>query len=543
MASDTSKGKRFSTPGGGYITVFEDGTTQFTNHYGTVGERKERGRHSYSGATYDPKTGTVIGGTEIANDDKTYQQLVDNQASGTGSTGVDRAREHQDVGKANLGKGTTQVNTDGSKTTTYPDGTQYTVYANGSTATTKPDGKTWVRGSKGGGKSPTSNSDGTFTAPDGSPGQHGNPTNPTGTNPTGTNPTGTNPTGTSPTTTSATTPHGTTTLGDPQDLYPSRQGYNTNPYNDPGAPEPVTQFGETYEANPYGEQIEARPFGESYEADPFTEQFHYTPFDERYEARSFDETYEANPWDREFEAPSFEEFRNSPGFQFMLQEALTAQERQASAMGNLSTTGTLKDLQNRAAGLASTGYGDHYERSLAGFRTNRDSHFANEADRLSAYDRRFGAHQDNEANRAGAYDRRYGAHMGNQDRLAGAYESRRDTHYGNEASRANAYTMRRDTHYGDEANRFGAYDRRFGAHQDNENRRASAYDRRYGRHTDYENTRYNQQRMNRLDDLGAWESTEDRNRKNYEYDQEYDWRRGRARAGDTLALASLGRPG
>jgi hypothetical protein len=54
----------------------------------------------------------------------------------------------------------------------------------------------------------------------------------------------------------------------------------------------------------------------------------------------------------------------SPGYQFIVGEAMRALENSASARGTLLTGGHMRDLQDRAAGLASTDFGNEFNRNL-----------------------------------------------------------------------------------------------------------------------------------------------------------------------------------
>jgi len=58
-------------------------------------------------------------------------------------------------------------------------------------------------------------------------------------------------------------------------------------------------------------------------------------------------------------------FEGSPGFEFIRDEALQAVDRGASAAGLLGSGTRLKALQDRAAGLASTDFGNFFNRLLA----------------------------------------------------------------------------------------------------------------------------------------------------------------------------------
>ncbi len=70
---------------------------------------------------------------------------------------------------------------------------------------------------------------------------------------------------------------------------------------------------------------------------------------------------------------SGDDLKNDPGYQFQLEQGQKATERLASAHGNLLGGGTLKSLAQFGQGLASTSYGDAYNRALKTFQTNHDN--------------------------------------------------------------------------------------------------------------------------------------------------------------------------
>ena len=138
------------------------------------------------------------------------------------------------------------------------------------------------------------------------------------------------------------------------------------------------------------------------------------PYGETYEARPYGETYEARPYGKEFERPGYEDFSKSPGFRFMLNEGLRAVERTASASGNLRTLGTLKQLQQRAEGIASTGYNQFYGQEMDAFGMNRGTHFMNEDDRAAAFGVNRGTHFMNEGDRSAAFGVNKDTHISNE---------------------------------------------------------------------------------------------------------------------------------
>ena len=71
------------------------------------------------------------------------------------------------------------------------------------------------------------------------------------------------------------------------------------------------------------------------------------------------------PWTTPFTAPTAAQAAQTPGYQFAAQQGNQAIERSAAAKGTLLNGGTLKDLAAYNQGLASTTYGDTYNRALA----------------------------------------------------------------------------------------------------------------------------------------------------------------------------------
>lgn len=63
--------------------------------------------------------------------------------------------------------------------------------------------------------------------------------------------------------------------------------------------------------------------------------------------------------------------QDDPGYQFRLQQGQQAVERSAAAGGSLQGGGTLKAITQYGQGLASTEFGNAYDRALKTFQTNR----------------------------------------------------------------------------------------------------------------------------------------------------------------------------
>lgn len=68
--------------------------------------------------------------------------------------------------------------------------------------------------------------------------------------------------------------------------------------------------------------------------------------------------------DSPFKAPTIEDVRNTPGYQFQLEQGIGALDKSAAARGNLfsGTQGT--ELEKFAGGLADTTYGEAYNRAM-----------------------------------------------------------------------------------------------------------------------------------------------------------------------------------
>jgi hypothetical protein len=68
--------------------------------------------------------------------------------------------------------------------------------------------------------------------------------------------------------------------------------------------------------------------------------------------------------------PRAENVFNDPGYQFRMNQGLDALERSAAARGMLRTGNTLKDIINYSQGLASTEYGNMFNRAAQAYGTN-----------------------------------------------------------------------------------------------------------------------------------------------------------------------------
>lgn len=75
-------------------------------------------------------------------------------------------------------------------------------------------------------------------------------------------------------------------------------------------------------------------------------------------------------WNQTFSAPTAAQAEATPGYQFQLQQGLNALQNSAAARGGLLSTGTSKNLNNYAQGVASTNYQNTYNNALQAYNTN-----------------------------------------------------------------------------------------------------------------------------------------------------------------------------
>src|SRR5262249_46306478 len=80
--------------------------------------------------------------------------------------------------------------------------------------------------------------------------------------------------------------------------------------------------------------------------------------------------YLATGWNQTFTAPTAAQAAATPGFQFQLQQGLNALQNSAAARGGLLSTGTAKNLNNYAQGVASTNYQNTFNNALQAYNTN-----------------------------------------------------------------------------------------------------------------------------------------------------------------------------
>jgi len=72
----------------------------------------------------------------------------------------------------------------------------------------------------------------------------------------------------------------------------------------------------------------------------------------------------------QFTAPTAEQAAQTPGYQFQLQQGLSALQNSAAARGGLLSTGTAKNLEQYAQGVASSNYQNTYSNALNAYNTN-----------------------------------------------------------------------------------------------------------------------------------------------------------------------------
>jgi hypothetical protein len=75
-------------------------------------------------------------------------------------------------------------------------------------------------------------------------------------------------------------------------------------------------------------------------------------------------------WNQTFSAPTAAQAAATPGYQFQLQQGENALQNSAAARGGLLSTGTAKNLNNYAQGVASTNYQNTYNNALQTYNTN-----------------------------------------------------------------------------------------------------------------------------------------------------------------------------
>lgn len=75
------------------------------------------------------------------------------------------------------------------------------------------------------------------------------------------------------------------------------------------------------------------------------------------------------PWTDTFKAPTAEEARQTPGYEFAVNQGEDALQKSAAASGGLLTGGTLKGINNYAEGMADTNYQNVFNNALTQYQT------------------------------------------------------------------------------------------------------------------------------------------------------------------------------
>jgi hypothetical protein len=90
-------------------------------------------------------------------------------------------------------------------------------------------------------------------------------------------------------------------------------------------------------------------------------------------------------WTGKFTAPTDVTEQNDPGYQFRLAEGQKAIQNSASATGNLTSGGTLKDLMKFGQDYGSSEYGNVYNRALNDYQLARQNFLDNNTNRFNRY--------------------------------------------------------------------------------------------------------------------------------------------------------------
>ncbi len=122
---------------------------------------------------------------------------------------------------------------------------------------------------------------------------------------------------------------------------------------------------------------------------------------------SFDAPGLVAPWTQEFQAPDPSQIAaNDPSYKFIRDEALQAVSRKNASIGNIYTGGTLKDLQDRASGIASTFDDKYYNRAWDKYGMDRGTFWGNQNNTYSKLSGYAGMGQD-AANQSGNFAGQY----------------------------------------------------------------------------------------------------------------------------------------
>lgn len=75
------------------------------------------------------------------------------------------------------------------------------------------------------------------------------------------------------------------------------------------------------------------------------------------------------PWTQQFTAPTAQQARQTPGYQFQLQQGLDALQNSAAGKGSLLSGRTVADMNNYAQGVASTNYQNVFNNALTQYQS------------------------------------------------------------------------------------------------------------------------------------------------------------------------------
>jgi hypothetical protein len=84
------------------------------------------------------------------------------------------------------------------------------------------------------------------------------------------------------------------------------------------------------------------------------------------------------PWSQTFTAPTAAQAAQTPGYQFQLQQGLSAAQNSAAGQGGLLSGGTLAGLNNYAQGVASTNYQNTFNNALTQYQSAYQSFLNNQ---------------------------------------------------------------------------------------------------------------------------------------------------------------------
>jgi hypothetical protein len=89
------------------------------------------------------------------------------------------------------------------------------------------------------------------------------------------------------------------------------------------------------------------------------------------------------PWTQQFQAPTADQARQTPGYQFQLDQGTKAVQNSAAARGDLLSGNTLADLTQFGQGLADTTYNQTYDRALGQYQQKYNIYENNQANQFN----------------------------------------------------------------------------------------------------------------------------------------------------------------